>query len=66
MTKRGYNVTGIDLSESQLNRAKDKAKAENLNIDFMKHDARKLPFKDEFDVAIMLCEGAFPSFLNRK
>jgi len=60
MTKRGYNVTGIDLSESQLNRAKEKAKAENLNIDFMKHDARKLPFKDEFDVAIMICEGAFP------
>ncbi|MCD4783772.1 MAG: class I SAM-dependent methyltransferase, partial [Candidatus Eremiobacteraeota bacterium] len=27
LTKRGYKVTGIDLSESQLERAKEKAKA---------------------------------------
>ena len=31
-----------------------------MQIDFQKHDARKLPFKDEYDLAIMLCEGAFP------
>lgn len=59
LTKRGYKVTGIDLSESQLERAKEKAKAQNLQIDFQKHDARNLPFKNEFDLAIMLCEGAF-------
>ena len=58
LAKRGYKVTGIDLSESQLARAK--AKAQNLQIDFQKHDARKLPFKNEYDLAIMLCEGAFP------
>lgn len=60
LTKRGYKVIGIDLSESQLERAKAKAKAQNLQIDFQKHDARNLPFKNEFDLAIMLCEGAFP------
>jgi len=60
LTKRGYKVTGIDLSESLLKRAKEKAKAQNLQIDFQKHDARKLPFKNEYDLAIMLCEGAFP------
>ncbi|RZN36663.1 MAG: class I SAM-dependent methyltransferase [Methanosarcinales archaeon] len=60
LAKRGYRVTGIDLSESQLERAKTKAKAQNLRIDFQKHDARDLPFKNEFDLAIMLCEGAFP------
>jgi len=58
LAKRGYKVTGIDLSESLLERAK--AKAQNLQIDFQKHDARNLPFKNEFDLAIMLCEGAFP------
>jgi hypothetical protein len=26
----------------------------------LKHDARDLPFTAEFDLAIMLCEGAFP------
>ncbi len=60
LARRGYKVTGIDLSESQLARAKEKAKAQNLQIDFQKHDARKLPFKNEYDLAIMLCEGAFP------
>ena len=60
LAKRGYTVTGIDLSESQLAYAKEKAGAQNLQIDFKKHDARGLPFKNEFDLAIMLCEGAFP------
>ena len=59
LTERGYKVIGIDLSESQLERAKEKAKAQNLQIDFQKHDARNLPFKNEYDLAIMLCEGAF-------
>jgi hypothetical protein len=26
----------------------------------LKHDARNLPFENQFDVAIMLCEGGFP------
>ncbi len=60
LSKRGYSVTGIDLSESQLAQAKEKAKKENLQIEFQKHDARKLPFVNEFDTAIMLCEGGFP------
>ncbi|HJX01871.1 MAG TPA: class I SAM-dependent methyltransferase [Candidatus Humimicrobiaceae bacterium] len=60
LAKRGYKVTGIDLSSSLLERAKEKAKAENLHIDFQKHDARKLTFKNEFDLTIMICEGAFP------
>ncbi|WP_254174116.1 class I SAM-dependent methyltransferase [Planktothrix pseudagardhii] len=59
LTKRGYSVTGIDLSESQLKRAKDKAKIENLMIDFQQQDARNLLFNHEFDAAIMLCEGGF-------
>jgi len=60
LSKRGYRVTAIDLSESQLARAKEKAKQCNLKIDFQQLDARKLPFIGEFDAAIMLCEGGFP------
>jgi len=60
LTKRGYQVTGIDLSESQLKRAREKAEKEGLSIPFLRQDARNLPFKKEFDVAIMLCEGGFP------
>lgn len=60
LTQRGYSVTGVDLSASQLKRAIEKAEKLGLKIDFQQHDARKLPFRQEFDVAIMLCEGGFP------
>lgn len=60
MTKRGYSITGIDLSDAMLEKAREKAKNQNLEIEFLKLDARNLPFNNEFDMAIMLCEGAFP------
>jgi len=60
LSKRGYSVTGIDLSESQLKRAKEKASAQSLKIDFQKHDARIPHFSNLFDLVIMLCEGGFP------
>lgn len=60
LTKRGYSVTGIDLSDAQLKKAREKAEREGLKIDFQQHDARNLPFENRFDAAIMLCEGGFP------
>jgi SAM-dependent methyltransferase len=60
LSKRGYPVTGIDLSETQLARAREKAEDEHLRINFVRQDARNLSFNQEFDVAIMLCEGGFP------
>ena len=60
LAKRGYIVVGIDLSESLLKRAREKASEQKLQIVFQKHDARNLPFLHEFDLVIMLCEGAFP------
>ncbi len=60
LTKRGYSVTGIDLSESLLRRAREKATQQNVKVDFQRQDARNLTFVGEFDLVIMLCEGAFP------
>lgn len=60
MAKRGYTMTGIDLSESLLEKAREKAEKNGVNVDFQHHDARALPFEKEFDVAIMICEGGFP------
>jgi len=59
LTSRGYHVTGIDLSEAQLARAREKAAERGLQINFQCHDARNLSFEKEFDAAIMLCEGGF-------
>lgn len=60
LTQRGYDVVGIDLSESLLKRAIEKAAEQNLQIAFQRHDARALAFRNQFDLAMMLCEGAFP------
>ncbi len=60
LAKRGYDVTGIDLSDSLLKKARQKSEKFDLAVSLLKCDARSLPFNSEFDVAIMLCEGAFP------
>jgi len=61
LARRGYiSITGVDLSETQLARAREKTNENNLKIDFQRYDARELPFHNEFDLVIMLCEGAFP------
>ena len=60
LAKRGYQVTGVDLSISLLKKAEEKANKAGVKVDFFRHDARNLPFEKQFDVAIMLCEGGFP------
>ncbi len=60
LARRGYDVTGIDLSAAQLARAMQKAEMAGVDVDFLRLDARELPFQNEFDAAIMLCEGGFP------
>jgi len=59
LAKRGSEITGVDLSVSQLKRAREKAKEAGVAVDFQKQDARNLPFEAGFDLAIMLCEGGF-------
>ncbi len=60
MASRGYDITGVDLSSSQIRRAREKAQVAGLDIRFEEMDARSMPFQDEFDLVIMLCEGGFP------
>ena len=60
LARRGYTVTGIDLSESQLKKAEMIAGKEKLNVEFLLKDARSFDFNKSFDLAIMVCEGAFP------
>ncbi|MEH2296453.1 class I SAM-dependent methyltransferase [Nostoc sp.] len=60
LARRGYSVTGIDLSESMLEKARKTAAVEKLKIDFIKKDARNFYLETKFDLSIMICEGAFP------
>lgn len=59
LTRRGYSVRGVDLSANQIDRARSKAEALGLAIDFSIADARSLEFSSEFDLALILCEGGF-------
>lgn len=60
LAKRGYAVTGFDLSEEMLAKAIEKAEAAKVEINFVQGNALELPFKEDFDLGIMLCAGAFP------
>lgn len=60
LARRGYPVTGFDLSEGQLRLAREKAAAAGVRVDFQQRDATQPHFQQEFDAAIMFCEGAFP------
>jgi len=60
LATKGYkNITAIDLSPSLISAAKKVVREKNVPVDFRVCDARELPFKNEFDAAICLCEGAF-------
>ncbi|HPR31652.1 MAG TPA: class I SAM-dependent methyltransferase [Prolixibacteraceae bacterium] len=59
LAKRGYTVTGIDLSENMLNRAKEKACEAGVKVSFIRADARDFHFSQSFDRVVMLCEGGF-------
>jgi len=60
LATKGYrSITGIDLSRSMIKAAQKVAQEKNVTVDFRVCDARELPFENEFDAAICLCEGAF-------
>jgi 2-polyprenyl-3-methyl-5-hydroxy-6-metoxy-1,4-benzoquinol methylase len=50
--RRGFQVTGVDRTQSYLDKARQQAKTENLNIEFIKEDMRKFCRDDTFDVVI--------------
>jgi ubiquinone/menaquinone biosynthesis C-methylase UbiE len=54
--KLGARVIGIDGSDFMIERARQKAKQRNLEIEFEKGDAHQLPFtEDTFDAVISEC-----------
>ena len=60
LATKGYrNITAIDLSRSMIKAGKEAAKSKNVHVNFRVCDARELPFMNEFDAVLCLCEGAF-------
>jgi SAM-dependent methyltransferase len=55
----GYAVTGVDVSRRFLDIAADAARDAGVKAAFFEVDARGMPFDDEFDAVISICQGAF-------
>jgi ubiquinone/menaquinone biosynthesis C-methylase UbiE len=54
LARRGFEATGLDRTQSYLERAQTKAQDENLKVDFVLCDARRFCAIEEFDAVINL------------
>ena len=59
LARRGYAVTGLDLSSEMLARAAGAAAAAGVHVEWIRADAARFSFPEPFDGAVCLCEGAF-------
>ncbi|HEY8542170.1 MAG TPA: class I SAM-dependent methyltransferase [Pseudothermotoga sp.] len=59
LAKRGYNVTGIDISEEMLKEARKHCVEEGVAAEFIQADATNFIVDKLYDACICLCEGAF-------
>src|SRR4030042_6407587 len=50
MAKEGVQMTGVDLSPHILQLARERAKKENVSVEFLLQDIRSLPFEERFDL----------------
>ena len=50
--QKGYNVTGLDLSESFLKKARELADSLLVGVDWQKGDMRDIPYENEYDAII--------------
>jgi SAM-dependent methyltransferase len=58
LARRGYRVTGIDLSRGMLEQAAAAAEAAGVTVEFVKADATAYEPAAPFDLVICLCEGS--------
>ncbi len=56
--KRGFRVTGLDLSEGMLAQAREKAERAGVVVEWIHGDATSFSLGARFDAAICLCEGS--------
>ena len=52
LARRGYHVTGVDLSDTLLAEARRQAQQENSPATFLQCDMRKIDFENQFDAVI--------------
>ncbi len=58
-SRAGLSVTGVDISGRFLEIAAESAREAGVAAAFFEVDARQMPFDDEFDAVLSICEGGF-------
>jgi SAM-dependent methyltransferase len=59
LAKRGFAVTGLDLSSGMLAQAAGAAAKAGVVVNWIRADAARFALPDRYDAAICLCEGSF-------
>jgi SAM-dependent methyltransferase len=54
LARRGYLVSGVDRTATYLERARRKAREEDLQVEFIQEDMRNFSRPDHYDAALML------------
>jgi len=54
LARRGFTVTGVDLSEVELDRARARAADAGFQLDLVCQDMRAMDFSEQFDLALNL------------
>src|SRR5262245_2891753 len=62
LARRGYRLTGVDISREFLEAARETASREGLAVEWRRSDMRDLPWRGEFDGAF--CGGSSFGFLG--
>ena len=57
LAKRGFRMTGVDLSQEMLFQASTKARAAGLGIPFVRQDMRNLRMHRPMDAVLATCDG---------
>ena len=65
LARRGFTASGVDITASYLDTARDDAAYEGLQIEFIQDDVRKFKRKETYDVAVNLY-NSFGYFENPK
>ncbi|MDN4074831.1 class I SAM-dependent DNA methyltransferase [Fictibacillus terranigra] len=57
LSKQGYDVTGVDLSDDMLAIAKEKSIQQKVPVQYFQQDMTQLEGLQEFDAAVIFCDS---------
>ena len=66
LARRGYDVTGVDITSEYIEYAAKQAQDEGLSARFICADIREVEFSGEFDVVLNMADGAIGYLENEE